>query len=258
MGKPRAIDPNSNIFHREPPKGPPPKPTPSRPKASSKKGNRSEELRAKDLGLKDLRDPKKKQAFRTPRPKFKYPLITVPRKAKRNADAFTAFKVTGAVSTALFLGCGAGAVYSGVQYAKFLGMEEALNTADAGADTFFDESGKLTKESRTLSKSIPNLYPLLQKVESKMQKEDKTLNEAIDEIGEGVHGKRRHWKKIAVGTGVAAGAGLVGMIIFLTAASIAKHRGNMLYRRDRISKFKPKVTPKLSPQESGIQVELNF
>lgn len=258
MGKPWAIEPNSKTFHTEPPKKHPSKPTTPKQKASPKKEDRSEELRAKSLGLKDLRDPKKKQRPKASGPKFKYPLGTLPRKAKRNADAFTAFKVTGAVSTALFLGCGAAAAYSGVQYAKFLGMEEALNTADASADTFFDKSGKLTHESRTLAKSIPNLYPLLQKVESKMEKEDKTLNEAIDEIGEGVHGKRRHWKKVAVGTGVAAGAGLMGMIIFLTAASIAKHRGNMLYRRDRISKFKPKVTPKLSPQETGIEVQFKF
>lgn len=184
--------------------------------------------------------------------------VTPERRAKRNADAYTAFVVMSALSTGVFLTGTGLSVWSGLRFGKAAGTEQLLRAASRGSEDFFDESGAISREAQSAAAAIPGLTDVLEKVEDKAADENKDVQTALREMEGEARAERRQRQKFLVGSGIAAGAGLVGMLVFISAAKITRHRGIMLMDRPLGRRVQAQWAPRLSPQEMGLQFSLRF
>ncbi|MDL1870867.1 hypothetical protein FBR05_01520 [Deltaproteobacteria bacterium PRO3] len=184
--------------------------------------------------------------------------MTPERRAKRNADAYTAFVVMSALSTGVFLAGTGLSVWSGLRYGKAAGTEQLLRAASRGSEDLFDESGEISREAQSAAAAVPGLTDVLERVEEKAADENKDVQTTLREMEGEARAERRKQQKFLIGTGVAAGAGLVGMLVFISAAKIARHRGIMLMDRSLGRRVQAQWAPRLSPQEMGLQFSLKF
>lgn len=180
------------------------------------------------------------------------------RKAKRNADAYTAFVTLSAVSAGLFLTGTGLTVFHGLKLGKAEGTFQLLHTASEGSEDFFTESGELSRDAQRQAKSIPGLHGLLLRIEQESETKNQSIQETIEETQDEANTERKKQKKIVMATGIAAGVGLVGMIVFISAAKITKHRGLMLYAPNGKRRAKLNLQPQLSPQLQGLQLSLRW
>lgn len=193
-----------------------------------------------------------------PAPKKPKRPMTPERRAKRNADAYTAFVVMSALSTGVFLTGTGLSVWSGLRFGKAAGTEQLLRAASRGSEDLFDESGEISREAQSAAAAVPGLTDVLERVEEKAADENKDVQTALREMEGEARAERRKQQKFLIGSGVAAGAGLVGMLVFISAAKIARHRGIMLFGREGRPRLRAQVLPALSPQELGMQMTLRF
>lgn len=180
------------------------------------------------------------------------------RKAKRNADAYTAFVTLSAVSAGLFLTGTGLTVFHGLKLGKAEGTFRLLNHASEGSEDFFTESGDLSRDAQRQAKSIPGLHSLLLKIEKQSESKNQSVQDTIEDTQDEANAERKKQKKIVMATGIAAGVGLVGMIVFISAAKITKHRGLMLYAPNGKRRAKLNLQPQLSPQLQGLQLSLRW
>ncbi len=184
--------------------------------------------------------------------------MTPERRAKRNADAYTAFVVMSALSTGVFLTGTGLSVWSGLRYGKAAGTEQLLRAASRGSKDLFDESGEISDEVRSAAAAVPGLTDVLERVEEKAADENKDAQTALREMEGEARAERRKQQKFLIGSGVAAGVGVVGMLVFISAAKITRHRGIMLFGREGRARLRAQVLPALYPQELGMQMTLRF
>ncbi len=156
--------------------------------------------------------------------------------AKRNADAYPAPRSLGTVFTALFLGAGAGAIYTGIKWGTALGKVTLSQQASKGADQFFDSSGNLTDAAKDIPFSP--LTTLLNNISEKAQSENKDIQDVLDGVEDKARDEEKVWRQKSVALGVASGVGVLGMMIFFTAAPIIRHRGNVLFDGDSVKRHK--------------------
>lgn len=179
-------------------------------------------------------------------------------RAKRNADAYTAFVVVSAVSAAVFLGCGIGTAHSGVRYGKAEGMARLLDLASDGSEEFFTTSGELNRDAEGLAKHIPGLHATLRRIEKRSEQDHVSVGSTIDQMKSEAQADSRHFLDLTRGTGIAAAAGLVGMLIFIPAASITRHRGLMLFQRNGRAKARASLLPEFSSRKIGLGFQLRW
>ena len=181
-----------------------------------------------------------------------------PRRAKRNADAYTGFVVMSALSTGVFL-AGAGlTLWSGLRYGKAAGTEMLLRAASRGSENLFDESGKISREAQSAASSVPGLMGVLQDIEDQASDENQDIQGAIEDMKGEARSDRKRQQKFLLASGISAGVGLVGMLVFISAAKITRHRGLMLMGRPRGGRLQAQWAPRISPQEMGLQMTLRF
>lgn len=180
------------------------------------------------------------------------------RRAKRNADAYTGFVVMSALSTGLFLAGSGLTIWSGLRYGKAMGTEQLLRAASQGSENLFDESGQVSREAKNAAGAVPGLQEVLKKIEGKASEENKDVQAAIREMKAEARDDRKKHQKALVASGIAAGAGVVGMLIFNSAAKITRHRGLMLFGTSPKPGLRAQLAPSLSPREFGMQMTLRF
>lgn len=171
------------------------------------------------------------------------------RRARRNADAHTSFVVLGAISTATFLVAGGLTIHHGLRYAKHVAREQLLKAAEDNSEKFFDASGELSGQARTFSSGIPGLYNMLGHIEEKAESEGGDIDQTLRKMRKEAKGQRIKWEGNTRATAIAAGVGVAGMLVFFSAAAIAKHRGLMLHAPSR--KWRVEFQPRLSLQHYG-------
>lgn len=180
------------------------------------------------------------------------------KKAKRNADAYTAFVTLSALSTGLFLaGTGLTVVY-GLKLGKAEGTYQLLGAASDKSDQLFTESGKLSRDAQEHARQIPGLFRMLKDIEEKSAQKNQSVQKTLEETRDEADVEREAQKKKVMATGIAAGVGLVSMIVFISAAKITRHRGLMLYGPHEKRRAQLEITPRLGPQYNGLGVNLRF
>lgn len=184
-------------------------------------------------------------------------------RAKRNADAYTAFVVFSALSTGTFLAGSGLTLWSGLRYGKAAASDQLLRSASQGSDTLFDESGELSRDAQSAAAAMPGLFGVLRHIEKRAAADNQDVQSTIRELrGESQRDLRKE-QKILLGSAIAAGAGLVGMLVFISAAKIARHRGIMLHGqglglRGRRSTVRAQVSPAISTREIGLSLSLRW
>ena len=212
------------------------------------------------IKIRGLRNgPEGRRASRKQDPKHQpNPAEAREKKAKRNADAYTAFVTLSALSTGLFLaGTGLSVVY-GLKLGKAEGTYQLLGHASDKSDQLFTESGKLSRDAQEQVQQIPGLFRMLKNIEEKSAQKNQSVQKTLEETRDEAQVDRKEQKKKVVATGIAAGVGLVGMIVFISAAKITRHRGLMLYGPNRKQRAQIEFTPQLSPRYNGFGVKLHF
>src|SRR5690606_26088658 len=179
-------------------------------------------------------------------------------KAKRNADAYTAFVPLGAVSTGLFLVGTGFTAYHGYLLAKAECTSHLMGAASDMYDRIFTKSGDLNQDFQKHAGKVPGLSGMLEDLEEKAEEKNQSAQQTFDEAQGHADAERKKQRKIVMATGIAAGAGLAGMIIFYSAARITKHRGLMLYGPHRRPTAQLEFTPLLGPQLNGLEFSLRF
>jgi hypothetical protein len=171
------------------------------------------------------------------------------KRARRNADAHTSFVVLGAISTATFLVGGGLTIHYGLRYAKHVAKEQILKAAEDNSEKFFDASGELSAEARSFSEGVPGLYTMLGRIEENAESEGGDIDRTLKKMRKEAKGERIKWEGNTRATAIAAGVGVAGMLVFFSAAAIAKHRGLMLHAPNR--KWRAEFQPQLSLQHYG-------
>ncbi len=186
--------------------------------------------------------------------------------ARRNVDAYAATRSLGAISTALFLGAGAGAIYTGIKWGGAAGRVAISDQASKGADQFFDSSGELTDAAMKIPFSP--LTNLLNQVSEKAQEKNTSVQEVLEDVEKQARQEESRWRKQSVALGIASGAGVVGMFVFFTAAPIIRHRGNILFgignprgkrsRNNASNNPQVQIVPNFGPTGGGAEFMLRF
>ena len=204
--------------------------------------------------------PRATQSNQVPEAQVKPKISPSPewRRAKRNADAYTGFVVMSALSTGLFLTGTGLTIWSGLRYGKAMGTEQLLRAASQGSENLFDESGEISREAKSAAGAVPGLKDMLEKIEGKASEENKDVQDAIREMKVEAREDRKKHQKALMASGIAAGAGIVGMLIFISAAKITRHRGLMLFGPSHKPRLRAQLAPAISPQEFGMHMTLRF
>ncbi len=180
------------------------------------------------------------------------------RKAKRNADAYTAFVTFSALSTGLFLAGTGFTIFHGLRLGKAAGTNELLDQASDKSDQLFTDSGNLSRDAQIQAQNFPGLYGMLKDIEQESNNKKQSIQETIKEHRSEAKKNQKRELKITTATGIAAGVGLLGMIVFISAAKITRHRGLMLHSPRRKNTAQLQITPKIGPQYNGLGVSLRW
>ncbi|HEX5035487.1 MAG TPA: hypothetical protein VFW62_13485, partial [bacterium] len=175
----------------------------------------------------------------------------------------TAFVVMSALSTGTFLAGGGLTLWSGLRYGKAVASDQLLRSASQGSETLFEESGELSQDARSAAAAVPGLLGMLHRIEARASAENQDVQSTIEELRDETKVSLRQERKFLVGSAIGAGVGLVGMLIFISAAKIARHRGLMLHGqglgpRGRRSTVRAQVSPAFSPQMMGLSLSLRL
>ena len=162
-----------------------------------------------------------------------------------------------ALSTGVFLAGSGLTIFSGFRYGKAAGTEQLLRAASQGSGALFDKSGELSREAKAASAAVPGLFGVLQKIEDKAASQNQDVQQTIQDMRRGAHEGKKKQQKLLLASGIAAGAGLVGMLVFISAAKIARHRGLMLVG-PKHGRVQAQWAPRLSSQELGLEMTLRF